>query len=222
MASGSGYAGNCGHVGSRWSIGAFRSARSRCGSHRTGLLVLEARRLPSSGPGREAAMPRLPTGKTIRLPCHVPTDWTSRLASNERRAALGYPRRKRLSGTYSQFEAVGARSENLWSHLSEGRVDRGKRISIALRRCARRRSTTSRGEIECENRRQIAQTVRAIQTASCGCSAPYLRGCSERCRKVSCRRQHLLTIQKDSVRLAARRDRTIPLHESSYSRQESL
>src|SRR5260370_34911229 len=112
MASGSGYAGNCGHVGSRWSIDAFRSERSRCGSHRTGLLVLEARRLPSSWPGRKAAMPRLPTGKTIRLPDHVPPDWTPRVAPTERRAALGNHRKERPPGTHSQFDGLRAKSEN--------------------------------------------------------------------------------------------------------------
>jgi len=97
MASGHGHPGNCGYLGSRGSIDVFPSQCSGGGSHRAGLLVSKARRDSSSCLRRNTGMPGLPAGKTIRLPCHVSTDWTSRLASNERRAALGYPRRECLS-----------------------------------------------------------------------------------------------------------------------------
>ena len=78
-------------------------------------------------------MPRLPTGKRVWLSCHVSIDRTSRLASDKRWAALGYPRRECFRGTHSQFIAVRTKSENPGSHLSEGRLDCREWVRIALR-----------------------------------------------------------------------------------------
>src|SRR5258708_8195704 len=78
-------------------------------------------------------MPRLPTGKRVWLSRHVSADGTSRLASDQRWAALGYPRRECFRGTHSQFIAARTKGENPGSHLSEGRLDCREWVPIALR-----------------------------------------------------------------------------------------
>src|SRR5258708_16872200 len=134
MASGCSHSSHRGYLDSGGGVKAFRSERSGCCGYCAGLPVLEARRQPSTCPGGKTHLPGLPTGKGIRLPCHVSLDRTSRLACDQRRQAMEHPRTEGFRGTHSQFVAVGPESKNPRSHYAQSKVKRGKRLPITLSR----------------------------------------------------------------------------------------